>query len=194
VPFAENVTRPPFPESSFIMRLTALAPLWLATLLLGGCAGYTLGPIKPTPMKEVRKLAVHSFTNETLEPRLEMLMANSIIKQIQQDGTYQIVAEKDADAILQGNVTQIDRRPSRGVNGNILLAREYTLTVRARYVITQRSTGLQLAARSVTGATSFFVSGSSSIKADVNQDERQAIPLAAEDLAVRLVSQISEGW
>jgi hypothetical protein len=29
---------------------------------------------------------------------------------------------------------------------------------------------------------------------DVNQDELQAFPLAAEELAVRLVSQISEGW
>jgi hypothetical protein len=176
------------------MRLTALAPLWLAALLLGGCAGYTLGPIKPTPLKEVHKIAVQSFTNETLEPRLEMLLANSVIKQIQQDGTYQIVAEKDADAILQGNITQLDRRPSRGVNGNILLAREYTLTLRARYTVTKKDTGAQLASRSVTGRTSFFVSGSSAIKADVNQDERQAIPLAAEDLAVTLVSQISEGW
>lgn len=176
------------------MRLIALAPLWLATLLLGGCAGYTLGPIKPTPMKAVHKLAVQSFTNETLEPRLELLVANSIIKQIQQDGTYQIVAEKDADAILQGTVERIDRRPSRGVNGNVLLAREYTLTLRARYLITNRADGVQIASRTATGTTSFFVSGSSAIKADVNQDERQAVPIAAEDLAVRLVSQISEGW
>lgn len=176
------------------MRLFALAPLWLSALLLGGCAGYTLGPIKPTPMKEIQKIAVHSFTNETLHPRIEMLMANSIIKQIQQDGTYQIVDDKDADAILQGNVMALDRRPSRGVNGNVLLAREYTLTLRARYTITKRDTGAQIAGRSVVGTTSFFVSGSSAIKSDVNQDERQAIPIAAEDLAVRLVSQISEGW
>jgi hypothetical protein len=176
------------------MRLTALVPLWLATLILGGCAGYTVGPIKPTPLKAVTKLAVQSFVNDTLEPRLEMLVANSLIKQIQQDGTYQIVAEKDADAILQGSVTALDRRPARSVNSNVLLAREYTLTLRARYTITKRETGATLASRSVTGITSFFVSGSSAIKADVNQDERQAIPLAAEDLAVRIVSQISEGW
>jgi hypothetical protein len=176
------------------MRLTALAPLWLAALLLGGCAGYTLGPIKPTPMKEVHKIAVHSFTNETLEPRLEMLLANAVIKQIQQDGTYQVVADKDADAILQGNVMELDRRPARGVNGNFLLAREYTLTLRARYTVTKREGGEQLASRAVIGRTSFFVSGSSALQADVNQDERQAIPLAAEDLAVTLVSQISEGW
>ena len=38
------------------------------------------------------------------------------------------------------------------------------------------------------GTTSFFVSN------DVEQDERQAIPLAAEQAAIRLVSQISEGF
>jgi hypothetical protein len=51
-----------------------------------------------------------------------------------------------------------------------------------------------LAGRTVTGRTTFFVSGSNALAADVLQDERQALPLAAEDLAVRLVSQISEGW
>ena len=34
----------------------------------------------------------------------------------------------------------------------------------------------------------FFVS------ADVTTDERQALPLATEDLATRLVTQLSEGW
>jgi hypothetical protein len=176
------------------MRLSALAPLWLAVLFLAGCAGYTVGPIKPTPMRQVTKIAVQSFKNETLEPRLEMLLASTIIKQIQQDGTYQIVREQDADAILAGSVTEIERRPSRGVINNVLLAREYNLTIRARYVVTERTTGRELDSRNVTGQTSFFVSGSSAIKADVNQDERQAIPIATEDLAVRMVSQISEGW
>ena len=38
------------------------------------------------------------------------------------------------------------------------------------------------------GLTSFFVGE------DVNTDERQALPLAAEQLAGHLVSQLSEGW
>jgi len=62
-----------------------------------------------------------------------------------------------------------------------------------RYRVVDKA-GNELDARGVTGQTSFFVTGSNTIAADVNQDERQAIPLAAEDLAVRLVSQISEGW
>ncbi len=57
-----------------------------------------------------------------------------------------------------------------------------------------RATGKEIDARTVNGTTSFFVSGSNTIAADVNQDERQAFPIAAEDLAIRLVSQLSEGW
>ena len=38
------------------------------------------------------------------------------------------------------------------------------------------------------GTTSFFVG------TDVVTDERQALPLATEELATRLVSQLSEGW
>jgi hypothetical protein len=38
------------------------------------------------------------------------------------------------------------------------------------------------------GTTSFFVG------TDVTTDERQALPLAAEELATRLTSQLSEGW
>lgn len=175
------------------MRSFAFAPLWLALLLLGGC-GYSIGPIKPTTMKDVKKIAVHTFKNDTLEPRLEVLVTSTIIKLIQADGTYQVVDEKDADALLQGTITQLDRRPARSVNGNVLLAREYTLSLRAHFTVTKRDGGAALEARNVTGQTSFFVSGSSALKADVNNDELQAIPLATEDLAARLIAQISEGW
>ena len=40
----------------------------------------------------------------------------------------------------------------------------------------------------VVGTTSFFVG------TDVTTDERQALPLAAEELATHLVTQLSEGW
>jgi hypothetical protein len=75
-----------------------------------------------------------------------------------------------------------------------LQTREYTLELDVHYTIVNRVTGRELEVRTVVGTTSFFVSGSNTIAADVTQDERQALPIAAEDLAVRLVSQISEGW
>ena len=50
------------------------------------------------------------------------------------------------------------------------------------------SDGKALATAEAIGTTSFFVG------TDITTDERQALPLATEDLATRLVSQLSEGW
>ena len=172
----------------FYSAAAAVAFLWT------GCAGYQVGPIKPTPMANVKTIAVQTFKNDTLEPRIEVLLASTVIKQLQQDGTYKIAREGEADAILEGTLTEIERKPQRRVRGNTLLTREYDLILRVRYRVVERTTGKELEGRSVNGRTSFFVSGSNALAADVNQDERQALPIAAEDLAMRLVSQISEGW
>jgi outer membrane lipopolysaccharide assembly protein LptE/RlpB len=175
------------------MRFAALLLVPLVAIFLSGCAGYHVGPIPPKTMRGVTKIAVPSFRNETLEPRVEVLLANAVIKQIQQDGTYQVVDEKDADAILVGRVEEILRRPARSVRNNVLQTREFILILRVRYQVLDRS-GRVLENRGVNGQTSFFVTGSNTAAADVNNDERQALPLAAEDMAVRLTSQISEGW
>ena len=165
-----------------------------ALALWTGCAGYTVGPVKPTPMKSVQRLHVKNFTNDTLEPRVEVLLTNLLIKQLQQDGTYEISEEHRADAILRVKLMEIERRPARSLRGNVLQTREYLLNLRARYQVVKADTGVILDERTVTGTTSFFVTGEDLITADSNQDERQAIPLAAEDLAVRITSMISEGW
>ncbi len=174
------------------MRFALIGPS--LALLLGGCAGYHIGPVKPAKFAGVKTIAVNTFKNATLQPRIEVLLASSLIKQIQQDGTYQIADESKADALLQGTLEEVRRHPSRSVRGNVLQTREYTLQIRVRYKLTQRGTGTVLDERPATGSTSFFVSGSGNVAADANQDELQALPLAAEDVAIRLVSQISEGW
>jgi len=174
------------------MRFAFLLPI--VALFFSGCAGYKIGPIQPKFMKDVHTIAVPSFKNDTLEPRIEVALATALIKQFQQDGTYQISDDKDADVIVKGTLERITRRPARSVRGNVLLSREYTLELKCRFEMHNRVTGAILDSRTVNGSTSFFVSGSVDGSADVNQDERQAIPLAAEDMAVQYVSQVSEGW
>jgi hypothetical protein len=166
----------------------------LSVVLWSGCAGYTVGPIKPTPLRSVQRIHVPNIINDTLHPRVEVLLTNLLIKQIQQDGTYEITDENRADAILKVKLNEIERRPARSVRGNILQTREYLLNLRARYEVIKTDTGVVLDNRSITGSTSFFVGGENLNSADSVQDERQAIPLAAEDLAVRITSLISEGW
>ncbi len=171
-----------------LLLILAVAPFF------AGCAGYKIGPVKPTAYAGIESIAVPSFKNDTLETRVEVLLANCVIKQIQQDGTYRIASEKDADAILEGTLEQVTRNSARNVAGNVLQTREYTLQLRVSYQLVNRRTGKILNRRSANGTTSFFVNGSDRNAADVNQDERQALPLAAEDMAIRIVSEISEGW
>jgi hypothetical protein len=180
----------------FMRRRTLLAVLlgFVMASLLPGCAGYQLGPVKPKAFAAIKTVAVPMARNLTLEPRLESVVTNAIIKQLQRDGTYRVVNEKDADAILDLKIEAIIRRPGANASFNVLLSREYTLQLRVNYNFYRRDNGQRLDTRSLNGETSFFTSGTTLEVADVNQDERQAIPLAAEDLAVRVVSQISEGW
>jgi hypothetical protein len=153
-----------------------------------GCLGYHVGPVKPYYLRDVHTIAVPTFKNRTLVPRIEVLVTDTVIKQLQQDGTFQVTSGDKADATLEGQVDRINRLPARSVRGNVLATTEFNLGLVIKYSLIGRD-GKPLAGPSqAVGTTSFFVSS------DVTTDERQALPLATEDLATRLVSQLSEGW
>ena len=163
----------------------------LATILclaLSGCLGYHVGPVKPYYLRDVHSISVPNFKNRTLLPRVEVLVTDTLIKQFQQDGTFQITTDDKADATLSGEISHVSRTPARSVRGNVLATTEFTLALTLRYTLTTRDGKNVAGPGDVTGTTTFFVSS------DVTTDERQALPLATEDLATRLVAQLSEGW
>ncbi len=155
---------------------------------LGGCLGYHIGPVKPYYLREVHSIAVPTFKNHTLVPRIEVLVTDTVIKQLQQDGTFQITNGDSADATLTGEISRITRAPARSVRGNVLATTEFSLWLVVKYSLTGRDGKQLVLPTDAVGTTTFFVSS------DVTSDERQALPLATEDLATRLVTQISEGW
>lgn len=170
------------------MKPSVLATGLLTVVLFTGCAGYQLGAPKPKRLVGVQTIAVPTTKNDTLKPRVEVLAASTIIKQIQQDGTYRVVSADNADAVLETTIKRIERTPSRSVRNDVRATREFRLRVEIGYVLRSASTGETLAAGTATGDTSFFVGS------DVNEEERVGIPRALEQAAVRLVSEISEGW
>ena len=139
-------------------------------------------------MRDVQTIAVPTFKNKTLLPRIEVLVTATVIKQLQQDGTFKIASNNDADAVLKGEITRIDRLPARSVRGNVLATREFNLRMEVRYTVASRDGTALVPNGHAAGTTSFFVS------ADPTTDERQALPLATEELAGQLVTQLSEGW
>jgi len=155
---------------------------------LFGCLGYHIGPVKPYYLQDVHTIAVPTFKNQTLIPRIEVLVTGTVIKQFQQDGTFRIGNEENADAVLKGEISRISRSPARSVRGNVLATTEFNLAMRVKYRLVGRDGKALGPPGEAVGTTSFFVGS------DVITDERQALPLATEELATRLVSQLSEGW
>jgi hypothetical protein len=162
-------------------------PTLLLAFLFGGCAGYQLGPATPAHLRQIHSIAVPTFANITLVPRIEVLVTNTVIKQFHQDGTFRIANEDQADAILKAEIVAVGRSPARSVRGNVLSTTEFNLNLVVKYSLVGRD-GKVLSPGQASGSTSFFVGS------DVSTDERQAMPLAAEELARHLVSQLSEGW
>lgn len=161
---------------------------FVVSLGLSGCLGYHIGPVKPNYLAAVHTIAVPTFKNNTIVPRIEALVTDTVIKQLQQDGTFKITTRQNADATLEGEIVRVTRSPARSVRGNVLATAEFNLSIHLKYKLVGRG-GEQIGpGGDVGGATSFFVS------TDVTTDERQALPLATEELATRLVSQLSEGW
>lgn len=168
------------------MKHLLAIPSLLAVLLLAGC--YTLGETKPAMMRDIATLSVPVSKNTTLEPNVEAMLADTIIKQIQSDGTYAIDSNDRADAIVYTILKELERKPARSVRGNIIATSEYLLVATIEFRVVEQSTGRVLMSGQVQGRTSFFTTP------DLQTAESQAMPLAFADAAVRLTSRLSEGF
>lgn len=172
----------------YLKLSTTLGLAFAASVLFGSCAGYQLGAIKPSEMSGIQTLAVPTLKNETLEPRIQSLITNAVIKHIQRDGSYSIADENKADAVVYGVIKTIERRQLRSARTDVLRTSEMEVVVTIDYVVRNSATGVETAKGSVKGRTDVF------LDPNFQLSERQAVQLAGEKAAVNLVSAISEGF
>lgn len=170
-------------------KLLLMIPILLS---LGGC-GYHLGEIKPTPMRRVTTIAVNTFTNKTLLPRVEAQTADAVVKQFQQDGTYRIESADRADAIVEGSIESVQRQPMRVFASNVLQTSEFELTLIVKYRVIDRITGAVLMEGRAVGVTPFFTE-TDRVNSDLVTNQNMNYPIAAQRMAEKLVSKVAEGW
>lgn len=169
--------------------LTAIAAL-VSLVVLSSCAGYQLGNIPYAEMKGVKKIYVPIVKNETYEPGIETMVTNAIIRRIESDGTYQTGRLREADATLEVTLTDFKRDSLRRARQNSLVTEEYDLNLEATATLTNLRTGRKLFDKEeVIGDTSIYVN-----EYRMQENERQAMPLAAQALAYEIVRRITEGW
>lgn len=155
-------------------------------LLLAGCAGYRVGSLLGADYKTV---AVPMFRNVSYKPQTEAQITNAILKRLQSEGSLQIVSEADADLLVTGTVTEFARNELRSVREDTDVVREYRITIKAAVEAVNRHTGeVVLKKTIVTGSADTFIGS------DLQSAEYQALPLAADDLAKKVVSLLTESW
>ena len=167
-----------------LLPITLLAAILAAT----GCAGYRLGGQKPSHLAGVTRLAVPTFENLTLEPRLGVLLTNAVIKQLQTEGAYQIVSQDQADAVLVGKVADVQRSQFRSDPRNVLRTSQLLMRLHAQYQIRSPGSGAILH-NGTANANSYIV-----LDANVQNSEAQALEDAAQRLAATISNELSEGW
>jgi hypothetical protein len=169
-------------------KLAAQLALALVTLTsLTGCAGYQLGASRPAKMAGVTTLSVPTFKNETLEPRLEVLVTNAVIKKLQADGAYKIVGPGEGDATLKATIFDIERNQFRSARNNTLRTSEILMRLIVKYDVVD-SAGTKLMGGQIRGESNLVLDPNTQLT------ERQALADAAERLSSLFSSELSEGW
>jgi hypothetical protein len=166
--------------------LQRFAFLFALTTCFCGCAAYKLGSMLPDQIQTVHMSTV---TNATGEPLIENEITNSILSQLQRDGSLTLTSEDRADALMYVRVYGYALSPLSYSRSNRSLPDEYRLTLTASVELVERSTGKSLVrSERVTGESEFPLSG------DLTQAKRVGLPAAADDLARFVVAAVTEAW
>ena len=157
-----------------------------ALIAVTGCAGYRLGPTNGAAAGG-RSISINFFQNQTPEPRLVEAVNGALRKRVQQDGALRLDTSGAGDYVVNGQITNFERSALSFNPGDIATAQDYSLQLTAHVTVTERGTGRAVLDRVFSGRTS--------IRAGQNLGnvERQVVPLAASDLAGRIVSALVDG-
>jgi len=169
--------------------MSRIALLFLATLVLGGCAGYRVGNISGRDLQGVRSVYVPTARNTSLSPDLQMTVTNCVIRRFDNDGTLEVNQSSNADSELNITITNVKQTAIASSNNDINITSQYQLTITATVTYTNRRLGKKIFENAeVKGTTTFFT------QSNLQEGERQALPLAADDLANNIVKMVTEGW
>jgi outer membrane lipopolysaccharide assembly protein LptE/RlpB len=157
----------------------------LCTLILAGCAGYHLGAVNlDDPIKAIY---IPQVKNRTTQPGIDARATSKIVTAFQIDGTYMVVNERDADAILEVTLSSYNRSALRFDKNDV--TREYRLTIGSEVVLRDTRTRKVIwTSKRVEGEKAFFVT------VTLPESERIAIPDALDDLASHIVERVTERW
>ena len=127
------------------------------------------------------------FKNETLEPRLVVAVNRALKRNLQQDGTYALETQGNADLVVTGELTEFLRSGVSYTPGDSLSVKDYSMSLTAHIKVTRPSTGEVVYEGDITGNSTVRVGN------DLTAGQRQAVPIIADHLARQATSLIVDG-
>jgi hypothetical protein len=168
------------------MHVLKLFVVCAAAAMLAGCAGYHVGPVDGTVAGD-KSVEVLPFNNQTLQPRLGDAVTQALREKLQTDGTYHLATSGAGDVVVSGVITRYNREGVSFLNTDVATPENYRVDIMAHVTVRDRTSGRVLLDQDVKGATLVHVG------ADLASDERQALPLLAEDLSRNITELLTEG-
>jgi len=168
------------------MKAFALILFTLSFGMLTGCVGYVAGPTNGLSAG-TQSVRVEFFKNETLEPRLVVAVNRALERNLQQDGTYALKTQGNADLVVTGELTQFLRSGVSYTPGDSLSVKDYSMSLTAHIKVTRPSTGEVVYEGDITGNSTVRVGN------DLTAGQRQAVPIIADHLARQATSLIVDG-
>lgn len=97
---------------------------------LAACASCGYYSLKGRTAGDIKRIAVPYLSNETPEPEIEISITRSVIDGLIKDNTLKVVANNEADAILEGAVERYENVPF--TFDTRLQAQQYRLVIAIR--------------------------------------------------------------
>jgi len=145
--------------------------------LIISCCGYSTRSLLPGYMKRVH---IKLFENKTLKPGLDEAATTSVIEAFRSGSGLQIVSERDADIVVEGEVVGFSKTPYTYTGTQTVL--EYKITVKFAVRCVDRVKNEVFWEGDVADWTTF------------ETDEDAAVKEAVEKTAERLVNTILTNW
>lgn len=163
------------------LLLAALVPL------LPSCTGYTLGGHKPTKLAHIESIAVPTFQNQTMFPRVNALATNTTVDAMVRDGTYKMGKVGTTDAVLLGKVESINYRQIRANRLDTNRPEELENTVSLTWKLVDGKQRVLDQGRA-SGTSRFFVGD------NLQTARNNALPDALQRASTQLVSRLADGF
>jgi hypothetical protein len=156
-------------------------------MLLAAC-GYQPVGMSGSPAS-ARQVAVEAITNETMRPGVQGVVGAAILRQLRLHGVLRSPATGPPDLILSGGVTGYQNDPIAFDRQDI--GRRFRVRVTLLATLVGRTDGKVRLREAVVGEA-FYTAGAGAVSISNSEDE--ALHVAAQDLANKLVARLLEEW